>query len=113
MEQLGCCALVAAAKCDSHGEFTGVWKNNFPRQRDIAVQSGLKLPVHFEIVHQVLPTIAETDIAYRATREAGAARHNQVNVYALRADKLDTAHLNAPPRVARAETGDVRSQQCI
>src|SRR6185437_15585921 len=113
LEQLGRCALVAAAKRDSHGEFTVVWKIDFPGQGDIAVLGRLKLPVHFEMAHKVLPTIAETDIADRATREAGAARHDQVNVFALGTDELDTAHFSPPAGVAGAEAGDVRSQQCI
>ena len=113
MEQLGSSALVAAAKCYGDCKFAGGWQIDFAGQRDIAVLGCGKLPIHFEIVHKILPTVAETDIADRPAREAGAARHDQVNIFALGADELDTAHLNAPPRVTGAETGDVRSQQCI
>src|SRR6266498_715150 len=113
LEQLGGCALVAAAKCDSQREFTGAWKIDFPGQRDVAVLGCLKLPVHFEIVHKVLPAVAETDVADRATREAGAACHDQVNVLALSADEFDTAHFSTPPGIAGAEAVDVRSQQCV
>jgi hypothetical protein len=113
LEQLCDRALVAAAKRDSHGEFTAAWKIDFPGQRDIAVLGRLKLPVHFEMVHKILPTIAETDIADRATREAGAACHDQVNVFALSADEFDTTHFSPPPGIAGAEAGDVRSQQRV
>ena len=64
-------------------------------------------------MHEVLPTIAETDIADRATREAGAARHNQVNVFSLSADEFDTAHFGPPPGVASAKAGNVRSEQRV
>jgi hypothetical protein len=63
LEQLGRCALVAAAKCYRERELAGVWKIDFPGQCDVAVLSRLELPLHFKMVHNVLPAIAETDIA--------------------------------------------------
>src|ERR1044072_8829342 len=76
LEQLGSGALITAAKCHGHAELTIVWKVDFSGQRDIAVKGRLELPVHFEIVHQVLPTIAETDVAYGTPRETAAACHD-------------------------------------
>src|SRR4029453_7455488 len=119
LEQLGGCALITAAKGYSHCEFTGAWKIDFPGQRNISVPARLKLPVptkrpvHFEIVHEALPTITETDIANRAAREASAARHDQVNVFTLSSEQLDTAHIRTPAGVAGAKAGDVRRQQRV
>src|SRR5207248_10883355 len=107
------CALVAATKCSRDREFIGGWQIDFAGQCDIAVLGCAKLPVHFEIVHKILPTVAETDIADRSAREAGAACHDQVDVFALSADEFDTAHFRTPAGVAGATTGDVRSQQRV
>src|SRR5262249_19826562 len=113
LEQLGRCTLVAAAKRDSHGEFARTWKINFTGQCDISVHGRLKLPIHFEIVHKVLPAVAETDIADRATRKAGATCHDQVNVFAFSGDDFDTANFSQSPGVAGAKPGNVRSQQRV
>ena len=86
---------------------------DFACQRDVAVLGCAKLPVHLEIVHEILPTIAETDVTDRAARKACGARHDQVNVFALSADKFDISHFGTPAGVAGAITGDVRSQQCV
>ena len=94
-------------------EFTVVWKIDFAGQRDIAVLGFAKLPVHFEIVHQILPAVAGADIADRPARETGAACHNQVNVFALSVDEFDTADFGTPPGVAGAVARDVRSQQRV
>src|SRR5436305_14666124 len=61
---------------------------DFACQRDVALLGCSKLPVHLEIVHEILPTIAETDVTDRAARKACGARHDKVNVLALSADKL-------------------------
>ena len=82
---------------------------DFACQRDVALLGCAKLPVHLEIVHEILPTIAETDVTDRAARKTGAARHDQVNVFPLSADEFDTANFNTPPGVAGAKAGNVRS----
>src|SRR4029077_12599123 len=94
-------------------EFIGRRQMDFACQRDVAVLGCAKLPVHFEIVHEILPTVTETDVADRSARETGAARHDQVNVLAVGADEFDTAHFRTPAGVTSAKAGDVRSQKRI
>src|SRR2546422_527810 len=67
----------------------------------------------FEITHQVLPTVAKAHITDGSTGKTSAACHDKVNVFALGADEFRAADFRAPPRVAGATTGNVRSQQCV
>src|SRR5439155_14565160 len=72
-----------------------------------------ELPVHFEITHQVLPTVAEAYITDGSAGKTSAACHDKVNVFALGADEFCGADFRAPGGVAGAATGNVRSQQRV
>jgi hypothetical protein len=62
------------------------------------------------MLHQVLPAVAETDVADRPARETNAACHDQVKIFALSVDEFDAADFRTPTRVVRAGSGYVRSQ---
>src|SRR4029077_1906087 len=113
LEQLDGRALVAAAKCNGDGEFAAAWKIYFASQRDVALLGGAEFPIHFEIVHHVLPAIAEADIANRSARETRAACDDQVNVFALRVHDFDSADFRTPRGVACTTPGYMRCQQRI
>ena len=68
-------ALVTSTKCNRDREFTVVRQIDFAGQGDIPVRSCSELPIHFEVVHQILPTIAEADVADRAPGETAAGCH--------------------------------------
>src|ERR1700741_4818582 len=56
-KQLGHCGLVIATTCNGDGEFATAVQFDFSRKRDVAPLGGAELPIHFEIVHQILPAI--------------------------------------------------------
>src|SRR5207249_11356017 len=107
LEQLRGRTLVTTTKRNGNGEFTVVSQFYFRGQRDIAVLGCLKFPIHFEVVHQVLPTIAEADVADRSPRETAAARHEQVSVLPLRVKEFVIADLRTPSGVAGTTAGQV------
>src|SRR4029453_10543920 len=83
LEQFGSGALVTSTKRNSDCKFPARRQIDFAGQRDIPVRSCSKLPVHLEIVHQILPAIAEADVTDRAPGEPTAACHEQMNAVAL------------------------------
>ena len=113
MEQFRNRALVTSTKRNSDRKFSAVRQIDFAGQRDVAVLSGLKFPVHFEIVHQVLPTVAETDVTDRSPRETAAACHEQVHVLALGVEQFVIADFRTRPGVAGTKTAEVRRQQGV
>jgi hypothetical protein len=113
LEQLRGCALVASTKRHGDCELASLREIDFACSCDVAVLGCLKLPVHFEIVHQVLPTIAKADITDGPARETGTARHDEVNVFALSVDEFDSADFGTPSGIARATSGYVRSEQRV
>src|SRR5262249_44283178 len=50
--------VLAVSKRDGDGELVAGGKIDFSHDSDIAVFSAIELPVHFEIVVQVLPSVA-------------------------------------------------------
>src|SRR5258705_8431180 len=72
LEQFGGCALVAPSARNGDREFTVAREIDFARERNVAVLGAAELPVHFEIVYQVLPTIAGANVADRAASESRA-----------------------------------------
>src|SRR5207244_8806797 len=107
------CALVTSTERESNCELAAIWEIDLASSCDVAIHGFLKLPIHFEIVHQVLPTITEADVTDGASRETGAACHDQVNVFALSVDEFDTADFRTPRRVVGAASSYVRSQQRV
>jgi hypothetical protein len=71
------------------------------------------LPIHFEVIHQILPTIAEADVADRTPGETATACHKQMNVLALCVHQFVITELSARPRVTGAKTAQVRRQQRV
>src|SRR5205814_6017145 len=86
LEQLGRRALIASTERNGNCEFTAVWNRYFARQRDVPVFRCGKFPFHFEMLRQVLPTVAEADVADRPADETGIACDDQMNVLSLSAD---------------------------
>jgi hypothetical protein len=105
--------LVASTKRDGNGELASIAEIDFACGCNVAVHGCLKLPVHFEIVHQVLPTITKADITDGPARETATARHDEVHVFAMSVDDFDSADFGTPSGVARATSGYVRSEQRV
>ena len=72
-----------------------------------------KFPIHFEIIHQILPTIAGADKADGPPRKPAAASHDQMNIFALGMKQFVAADFRTPTGVARAMARDVRSQERV
>src|SRR6185503_16230378 len=100
-KQLGHCGLVSAATGNGDGEFTAV-QFDFSRECDVASLGGAELPIHLEIVHQILPAITGANVANRAPAESRAARKGDVNVFALSEDESAGADFSAASGVAGA-----------
>ena len=72
-----------------------------------------KFPVHFEIVHQILPAVAGADVTDRAAGESACCSHDQMNAVALGVDQCAGADFRTPPGIAGAESRQVRRQQRV
>ena len=110
LEQLRRRALVTATKRNGDCEFTVVREIDLAGQCDVALLGCLKFPVHFEVMHQVLPAVAKADIAHGSAREISAACHDKVNTVALRVDQFAVADFRTPSGVAGANATQVRRQ---
>ncbi len=70
-------------KSDAEGEFEIFAEVDFAGQGDVSVVRAMKLPLHIQVAHEVLPSVALPDIADRAPNEVGRATETQVNVLAM------------------------------
>ena len=69
--------MMAFAKADRQSEVAQVGGRDLAHDGDIAVERGAELPVHFEVVVQVLPAVAGAHVAAAGAAEAAAAGHGQ------------------------------------
>ena len=113
LQQLRHSALVTPAQSNRDRKFIAVLKIDFPGQRNVAVLRGRKFPVHFEIIHQILPTVARPDIANRPPQKSAAASHDQMQIFALGMKQFVAADFGTPTRVARAVAREVWSQERV
>jgi hypothetical protein len=113
LQQLGTGTLETSANGDSDVKFLPVLEVNFAGQRNVSIFDGAEFPVHFEIVHQVPPTVAGTDKTNRAAGKTRAAAHDQMRAFAFGAEKFVAADFRTPAGVARAVTRKVRSEQRV
>src|SRR5215831_2394567 len=113
LEQLRGRALVASTKPKGNCKFASVRQIHFRGQRDVAVLGSREFPVHLEMVHQVLPAIAEADVADRSPGETAAACHEQMDVLPLRMEQFVVAELRVPSGVTGAEASQVWREQSI
>ena len=89
------------------------WGIDLARQRDVAMPGGAEFPVHLEVVHQILPTVAGPDIPNGSPRKPFAATHDQMHPLALGVEQVVAADFRTPTGVARALARDVRGQQRV
>src|SRR6516164_8127614 len=78
-----------------------------------AVLGGGELPVHFEVIHQVLPAVAETYKPNGTPREAGATAHDEMEISPLRVEQFHCTDFATPSGISRAVSRNVRSKQRI
>jgi hypothetical protein len=98
----------AASERDGDCEFTTFRQIDLRGQRDVTVPGCLKFPVHFKVVHQVMPAVAKADIADRPAREVSAACHDEVNPVALRVDQFAIAYFRILSGVTGAKPIEVQ-----
>src|SRR5471032_886476 len=73
LQKLGGSAVAIAPEAHAQSELHSAGQINFPGQGDVTIRGLFKFPIHFEVVHQVLPAVAESDVADRSLREIGCA----------------------------------------
>ncbi len=113
LQELSRGALHAVSERNAEGEFHPPRQINLSRQRDVAVLSLFKFPVHFEIVHQVLPAIAVANVADGAPREIGLAAEHHADLFTLRFKELPVAQSAPLGAVVIASAFHVRREQRI
>ena len=113
LQQVGCSALVAVPQSNCDCEFISALKIDFTGQRNVSILSGAEFPVHVEITHQVLPTVASADVADRTARKTGIAADYEVKASALRAEQFVRADFTTPPGITHAIPRNVRRQQRV
>src|ERR1700722_9457526 len=92
LEQIDRRTLVAVTKRDPDREDVAALQVNLADESNVPVLCEAEFPIHFEMVHHVLPTVTGTDIADRTSRKTGVASHHQVEAGALRAKQFVLAH---------------------
>ena len=102
-----------APEADAQRELHGVRQIDLPGQSDVAVPGLSEFPIHLEIVHQVLPAVAESDVTDGALREIGRAAERHIDVLPLRVEKLPAIQSAPPSRVVFARALQVRCEQSI
>src|SRR6185437_6962827 len=110
LQQLRHSALVTSAEGNRDRKFITVLKIDFSSESNVTVLGGRKFPVHFEIIHQVMPTVARTNIADRPPQKSAAASHYQMQIFALGMKQFVAADFGGPSGIARAVAREVRSQ---
>src|ERR1035437_307353 len=113
LDQLRHCALTTFPKSNGDRKGLPALRNDLARQRDVAMPGGAKLPVHLEIVRQILPTVAGPDIPNGSPQKSFAATHDQMHPLALGVEQVVAAGFRTPTGVARALACNVRRQQCV
>src|ERR1017187_3760740 len=108
LQQLRHRALTTFSKNNGDRKGLSILRNDLARQRDVAMPCGTELPVHLEIVRQILPTVAGPDIPKRSPRKPLAATHDQMHPLALGVEQVVAAGFRAPTGVARALARNVR-----
>src|SRR5260221_6563593 len=113
LQQVGGSALVAVPQSNCDCEFISALKIDFTGKRNVSILSGAEFPVHVEITHQVLPTVASADVADRTPRKTGIAAHYEVKAAALRAKQFVRADFTTPPGITHAIPRNVLRQQRV
>src|ERR1700688_3124509 len=113
LNQVGSGTFIALSEGNGDREFISAPQIDFTGQRDVTFLGGGELPVHLEIVHQILPTIAETHVANRTARKAGIAAHNNVKAFPLSTQQLVCADFRGPPRISRTVSSNVWCQKRV
>src|ERR1017187_9872537 len=113
LQQLRHRALTTLPKSNGNRKGLPAMRNDLARQRDVAMPGGAELPVHLEVVRQILPTVAGSDIPNRSPGKAFAAAHDQMHPLALGVEQVVAAGFRAPTGVARALARNVRGQQGV
>src|SRR5512140_2817401 len=113
LQQLGHRALRTFPK--SYGDRKGVpvLRNDLASQRNVAMPGRAEFPVHLEISHQILPTVAGTDIPDGSSRKPFAASHDQMHTLVLGMEQGIPSNFRTPTGVARALARKVWGQQRV
>src|SRR5215831_10071727 len=72
----GCVPAIAERHAD--GELAATGKVDLSRNGDVAVFGAIKLPVHFEIVVKILPSVAGSDEAAGGASKAAVAPYGKM-----------------------------------
>src|ERR1051326_780343 len=102
LQQSGHCALICFPGRNCDCKLIAALKIDFPRQRDVATLRGMEFPVHFEMIHQILPSIAGTDKSDGSPQKPSAASHDEMNIFALGMEQSVAADFGTPAGVTRA-----------
>jgi len=71
----------------------------------------LKLPIHFEIILQILPAITFADIADRAPLEIGRGAERHMAALAFDVEQRTALDVVPPRRIVQAQTFHMGSEQ--
>ena len=66
------------AECQTKCELRVFWEVNLPDYRDIPILGPFKVPVEFQMILQVLPTVGCADVPARCLDESCARTHGKV-----------------------------------
>ncbi len=86
---------------------------DFAHRRHVAIRGGPKLPIHFEVLHQVLPAVARTHKPATQAAETAARTHCQRPLVLPRQHCLALCKIHCLRCFSRAAAIQVRRQQGI
>src|ERR1700674_1288375 len=97
-------------KSDANCEFIALAEINFSHHGDVAILSAVKFPIHFEIVVQILPSVAGADTTAGRAEKAVITPQSQMRVFLPRDQHLASDNFHFLRRVAPAPNVQMRRQ---
>src|SRR5271170_946860 len=82
-------------------------------ERNITLEGGTELPVHMEVVHQILPAVAAAHIATTGAAKTATCGHHQGDAVLIREQHSLAGQVKHRARIARSADIQMRSQQGI
>ena len=113
LQQRGCGAVKAVAEGEANSKFVAGGQIQLCSQRDIPITRKRELPVHLEVVHQIGPAIAATDITARTLQKRQRSAERQPGCTFLSREYLLSGHLSGETIIVPATNFEMRCKQDV
>src|SRR5574341_140395 len=113
LKQRGRRAMEAVPESQAESKFVAFAQIQLSSERDVPIGSERELPIHLEVVHEIGPAVAATDISTRALKKRGRSSERQPRSPFMRSKNLSAGNTFDQAIIAPAANLEMRREQGI